>query len=91
MEADSFTVSVKNRSNRALTVETEPNTADFDRCGAGVTLYGGGEITIPEVGQADGKTVAYENVFEAEFGRFPSLDSYKGVKRITATVRLKHS
>mgnify|MGYP000000310329 FL=1 len=91
VEADSFTVSVKNRSNRALTVETEPNTADFDRCGAGVTLYGGGEITIPEVGQADGKTVAYENVFEAVFGRFPSLDSYKGVKRITATVRLKHS
>ena len=90
VEADSFTVSVQNRANHALTVETEPNTADFDKCGAGVTLYGDGEATIPEVEKADGKTIAYESVTEAVFGRFPRLDSYKGVKRITATVRLKH-
>lgn len=89
-EAGSFTVSVQNRANYDLTVVTEPNTADFDNCGAGVTLYGGEETTVPKVEKADGKTIAYESVTEAVFGLFPNLDSYKGVKRITATVRLKH-
>ncbi len=90
-ETDSFTVLIRNRSNHDLTVVTEPNTADFDKCGAWVTLYGGEETTVPKVELADGKTVAYESVTEVVFGQFPRLDSYKGIKRISATVRLKHS
>lgn len=88
--ADSFTVSVQNRSNHDLTVEAAPDVSDFDTCGAGITLRGSGEITVPKVEKSDGKTIAFESVTEAVFGRFPQLDSYKGVKRITATVYLKH-
>ena len=91
VEAGSFTVSVQNRANHALTVETTPDTADFDRCGAGVLPYGDGETTIPEVEKTGGKTVAYESVTEVVFGKYPNLDSYKGTKRITATVHLKRA
>ena len=89
--ADSFTVSVLNRANHVQTVETELDTTAFDACGAGVTLRGGGETAIPAVEKTDGKTVAYESVTEAVFGRFPDLNAYKGVKSIGATVRLKHN
>lgn len=91
VRADSFTVSVLNRANRALTVETKFDTAAFDACGAGVTLRGNETNEIPAVEKEDGKTVAYESVTEAVFGCFPDLDSYKGVKSIGATVRMKHN
>lgn len=84
---DSFSVTVKNRSNHSLTVETLLDTEDFVRCGAGVTLRGTGNLSLPAVEKSDnGKTVVYDGVTEALFGPFPRLDSYKGIKRVTATV-----
>lgn len=89
-KTDSFSVTVKNRSNHSLTTETVLDTGDFVRCGAGVTLRGADSLTLPAVEKTtDGRTVVYEGVTEAVFGAFPRLDAYRGVKRITATVVFK--
>lgn len=85
-QADSFTVTVKNRSNRELSTETVFTADDFISCGAGIQLRGEGRHTVPSVEVSAEKTVVFETVTEAVFGPYPDLGSYRGTKHITATV-----
>lgn len=89
-KADSFPVTVKNRSNRGLSTETVFSADDFIRCGAGISFRGEGEHTVPAVDLSGEKTVAFEAVTEAVFGPYPDLGSYRGIKHITATVIFRH-
>ena len=83
-----FDVLVVNRSDTPIHSETAFYATDFHRCGADITVKNDGDNVLPAVlSDAEKKTV-YELKTSAVFGIYPELSSYKGEKRIAATVKI---
>lgn len=88
-EAQSFTLTVRNRANYPVVTECAVQADDFVSCGAGVTVRGGERTLLPAVKEDSAGAVAYDRITDVIFGAYPNPDAYRGVKRVFATVTVR--
>ncbi len=84
----SLDVLVVNRSDTPVYSETVFFATDFYLCGADITVENDRDNVLPAVLLEAEKKTAYELRTSAVFGIYPELSTYKGVKSISATVKI---
>lgn len=88
-ETDGFLVSVLNRSDIPVRVDTVFDAGDFSDCGADIAYRAEGESILPAVLITDDGATPFGCSTLAKFGLYPEITGYSGEKHISATVCIR--